>query len=109
MNLTIVSLLSQFFPVHMFRNTALKCLTEIGSLNIGSTFDQHFATLFGLFMQQLQVILPAETDIAKAYENGDDADRDFVQDLALFFVGFFKAHLSVLEKQEFHQILLAVS
>lgn len=102
----VKTLIFKFFPVPMFRNTTLKCLTEIGSLNIGTMFDTHFAQLFCFFMQQLRVILPIETDIAKAYDNGEEADCEFVQDLALFLVGFFKAHLGVLEKPEYHQFLL---
>jgi exportin-1 len=41
-------------------------------------------------MQQLQQILPQGVNIAEAYEHGTDEQQAFVQNLALFFTGFFK-------------------
>jgi exportin-1 len=41
-----------------------------------------------------------------AYENGSETDRLFIQKLALFLSGFFKAHLKVLETPESHPALI---
>ena len=41
-------------------------------------------------MQQLMTILPPDTNIPEAYEAGNDEQQAFVQNLALFFTGFFK-------------------
>ena len=70
---------------------ALQCLTEIGSLQMTPEFDPHFAQFFRVFMGQLAAVLPPGTDIARAYEHGSDEQQAFVQNLALFFTGFFRA------------------
>jgi exportin-1 len=99
-------LVYKFLPVGMFRNVTLKCLTEIGSLQVGSIHDIHFAKLYCLVITQLRAILPLETDIASAYQTGSLDAQKFVQDLALFFSGFFKAHLLIAEKPEYQPFLM---
>ena len=61
---------------------------QIGSLTIKDFGDQ-FENLYKVFLRQLQPILPQHTNIADAYEKGTDEDQQFVQNLALFFTGFF--------------------
>jgi exportin-1 len=39
-------LVEKFFPAKQFRSDALKCLTEIASLEIGEQYDQHFQQMF---------------------------------------------------------------
>ncbi|PRP84096.1 exportin-1-like [Planoprotostelium fungivorum] len=99
-------LIKKFLPVPMFRNAALECLGEIASLNIGPTHDAQFEKLFVMFMTQLPAILPVTTDIADAYEKGTEDDMKFVQQLSIFFTGFFKVHLPIFEKPEFSAQLM---
>jgi hypothetical protein len=47
----------------MFRNVALECLTEIGSLNIGNMYDAQFEKLFIGVMNQLKNIITNEASI----------------------------------------------
>jgi len=60
----IDTLLFKFFPVPIFRNIALECLTEIGSLT-APNYDPQFVRLFHEFMNQLRKILPPETSITQ--------------------------------------------
>jgi hypothetical protein len=53
-------------------------------------FDAHFDTFFRMFSQQLVAILPPNTNLAAAYDAGTDEQQAFVQNLALFYTGFFK-------------------
>jgi exportin-1 len=100
-------LVNKFFPTPIFRNDALDCLTEIGSLqDLDPQYDPLFRHLFSSFLTRLAEIFSPETDLQPAYENGSEEDRLFIQKLALFFTGFFKAHLSVLEVPESHQALI---
>jgi exportin-1 len=62
----------------------------VGSLQMGPEFNSHFENFFKVFMQQLQQIIPQGVNIAEAYEQGTDDQQAFVQNLALFFTGFFK-------------------
>lgn len=100
-------LLNKFFPEPLFRNYALDCLTEIGTLqDLEPQYDPLFRQLFVTFLQRLGDIFSPETDLAPAFEYGSEDDRLFIQKLALFLSGFFKAHLKVLEVQESQQALI---
>eukprot|EP00803_Ostreobium_quekettii_P010458 evm.model.scf_31.9 EVM.evm.TU.scf_31.9 scf_31:180059-191953(+) len=102
----LVQILLLLFPQAPYRSVALQCLTEIGSLNI-KDLGSHFETLYKVFLRQLQPILPQHTNIADAYEKGSNEDQQFVQNLALFFTGFFRSHLPLLEtSQENREALL---
>eukprot|EP00850_Spirogloea_muscicola_P016739 SM000138S00046 [mRNA] locus=s138:224011:233993:+ [translate_table: standard] len=68
---TLLESLLKLFPIPAYRNLALQCLTE--------------------------AILPLSTNIPEAYNLGSDEDQSFIQNLALFFTSFFKAHIQVLE------------
>ncbi|GAX79005.1 hypothetical protein CEUSTIGMA_g6445.t1 [Chlamydomonas eustigma] len=93
----LVELLLQMFPQPAFRNTALQCLTEVGSLVMGPEFNAHFEGFFKVFMTQLTAVVPPTVNIPEAYEKGTDDQQKFVQNLTLFFTGFFKGHLQHLE------------
>ncbi|KAL7553456.1 hypothetical protein ACHAWF_016738 [Thalassiosira exigua] len=102
------TLLNKFFPEPIFRNDALDCLTEIGSLtDLGPEYDPMFRKLFVGFLGRLNNVFSPETDLTQPFENGSDDDRLFVQRLSLFFSGFFKAHLKALEVPETQQSLVA--
>jgi exportin-1 len=99
-------LVYKFFPVPPFRNLTTKCLTEIAQLQVGPIFDENFNTLFVNFMRQLATILPVSTDIEKAYENGDNDDQDFVEDLAMFLVSILGYHRDSIERNPDNHTLL---
>jgi exportin-1 len=100
-------LVHKFFPVQTFRNDALDCLTEIGSLSgLDPQYDPLFRKLLAEFLMRLADIFSPETDLQPAYDNGSEDDRIFIQKLAMFLSGFFKAHLLVMEVPESHQTLI---
>ncbi|EGG16820.1 exportin 1 [Cavenderia fasciculata] len=90
-------LLFKFFPEPMFRNSTLKCLTEIGSLSLTSEYDSFFVHIIDQFMNKIKVIIPKPSSIPEAYEDGDKNEQDFVHQLTMFLTGFFRAHLKVME------------
>lgn len=73
-------------------------------------------------MGQLTVLLPPQTgkhydvvhdqsltcriDISRAYSQGSESDQNFIHNLALFFLAYFKNHLPLVEKTELHPMLL---
>jgi exportin-1 len=63
---------------------------QVGSLQMPPEFDAHFGTFYRMFSQQLVAILPPNTNLPAAYEAGTDEQQAFVQNLALFYTGFFK-------------------
>ena len=48
-------------PEPAFRNAAVKCLTEIGSIKIDDKYDNQFGKLLQLFMDRLATIIPPKT------------------------------------------------
>lgn len=57
---------------------------------MGADYNSHFLSMYTIFIQQLQLILPQGTNIPAAYEQGSDDEQAFVQNLALFFTAFFR-------------------
>jgi len=103
----IEKLVNKYFPEPMFRNEALECLTEIGCLqDLEPQYDPLFRQLFSTFLKRLADIFSPETDLQPAFEKGSETDRLFIQKLALFLSGFFKAHLKVLEVPESQEALI---
>jgi len=113
----VKTLVYKFLPNPAFRNDVLACLTEIGSLDIGTiyesvtgeigdAYDRHFKDLFtevataicvGVGGQPPPMVAP-ETDMAAAFNHGSDVDQTFIQNLGLFFSCFFRQHLPIAEK-----------
>lgn len=103
----IDALLNKFFPLPMFRNDTLECLTEIGNLtDLKPEYDPLFRKLFEGFLRRLGDLFPPETYLGQAYENGSEDDCIFIQRVALFLSGFFKAHLKILEIPDSQQLLM---
>lgn len=94
----LIETLAGFMSVPSLRHSALPCLVEIASLSgpALNSYDDRFRLLFVSFVKELVNVLPPHTDIAAAYEEADDENQTFVMDLALFFTGFFRAHISLL-------------
>lgn len=101
----INTLIFKFFNVPMFRNVTLKSLTEIASVSVNH-YDEIFLTLFTQTLQQLDEMLPVETNIKEAYATGQDSEQQFIQDLALFLCTYLKEHGVLLEKQNANETLL---
>lgn len=101
-------LINKFFPEPMFRNDTLDCLTEIGNLSgLDPQYDRLFRELFHAFLLKLNDVFSTEVNLAPVFENGSEEDCVFIQRLALFLSGFFKAHLKVMEEtQESQQDLI---
>jgi exportin-1 len=51
----------QFLEVPDFRNVTLKCLSEIGALNIGPEYNDKFVTLFNVVMTSVNRMVPPST------------------------------------------------
>ena len=65
-NTNLLEILLGLFPRPAFRNLALQCLTEIGSLpEVGSEHNEMFLLLFQHFMGALVQVLPPTLDIAQ--------------------------------------------
>ena len=53
-------------------------------------------------------MLPLETNIREAYANGQDAEQQFIQNLALFLCTFLKERGSLVEKKQLSDALIKV-
>ena len=67
---------------------------QIGGLSVGPEADAQFVQLYVIFMNQLVSVLPQNTDIPKAYEQGSDDEQEFVQNLAIFLTSFLKVSMA---------------
>jgi len=101
----ISTLIFKFFTVPIFRNIALKCLTEIAAINT-EKYDDTFINMFAQVGNQLEQMLPQNTSIKEAYANGNDDEQVFVQNLALFLCTFLKEHEYKLENEQHSDVLI---
>lgn len=90
-------LLNRFMDVPEFRNVTLKCLTEIGGLQIGQqyTYDEKLIQMFTDTLTKISKIIPLSMNLAKTYQTSNQRDQEFIQNLALFLCNFFTVHLDV--------------
>ncbi|KAJ1457703.1 CRM1 C terminal-domain-containing protein [Pelagophyceae sp. CCMP2097] len=106
----VETLMTRFFAAQQFRNAALECLTEIASLSdLEPKYDASFVRLYVGLLQALGQVVPRDASLAAAFDAADtgrDQDQLFVQRLALFFSGFLKAHLPLVETPEHGAALL---
>ncbi|XP_042505745.1 protein EXPORTIN 1A-like [Macadamia integrifolia] len=93
----LLETLLNFFPVSVYRNLTLQCLTEVASLQFGDYYTSQYVKMYNIFMVQLQSILPPGTNIPDAYANGSSEEQAFIQNLALFLTSVFKSHIRLLE------------
>ena len=96
----IIGTLLHLFPQPVFRNNVLQCMTEIAGLQVDATYDMHFLTLYNGVIQHIPQIVPQGTDLPAVYGQSSDEEQQLLQNLALFFTTFLKAHLTMLEKQK---------
>ncbi|SAM02651.1 hypothetical protein [Absidia glauca] len=89
---------NRFFEIPQFRNVTLKCLTEIGGLQMDNKYNEKICFLFTSVLTAVNTMIPPSTDIAQVYENSSDDDQEFVQNLALFLTSFLSSHLKVVEQ-----------
>ena len=93
----IETLRTRFLEVPEFRNISLKCLTEIGGLQVGpsSMYDEKLVQMFTEVMTTVSKIIPLSVSLKDSYEKSNSRDQEFVQNLALFISSFFTVHLNV--------------
>ncbi|KAJ3415020.1 Karyopherin transporter [Chytridiales sp. JEL 0842] len=96
---------SRFLEVPEFRNVTIKCLTEIGALQVGPEYNEKFVIMFNVVMTGINKIVHVSTDMAELYERSDDAEQ-FVQNLAMFLTNFLGAHLKIIETGGNRELLL---
>jgi exportin-1 len=93
----IINTLLRFLDVPEFRNITLKCLTEIGGLQIGPQFsyDEKLVQMFTDTLTIVSKIIPLSLDLKQTYASSNSRDQEFVLNLALFLTNFFGTRLHV--------------
>ncbi|KAJ3042300.1 Karyopherin transporter [Rhizophlyctis rosea] len=89
---------SRFLEVPAFRNTTLKCLTEIGGLQVGPEYNDKFAVLFTMVIPAFVNMISLSSNIPESYENARDEEQQFIQNMGLFLTSFLGAHLKIVEE-----------
>ena len=103
----IETLRNKFFEQAPYRNVTLKCFTEISSLEIGEPYYEKMVALFTSVMSATNTMIPPSTNIADVYENSNDDDQEFVQNLALFLTSYLAQHLKIVERfPNTHELLI---
>ncbi|KAL9613997.1 MAG: hypothetical protein Q9167_001477 [Letrouitia subvulpina] len=95
----IETLRTRFLEQPEFRNISLKCLTEIGGLQIGPqySYDEKLVQLFTEVLTTVSKIIPLSMSLKDTYSKSNSRDQEFVQNLAMFLCNFFSVHLNIIE------------
>ncbi|KAI5302305.1 UDP-N-acetylglucosamine pyrophosphorylase, partial [Ascosphaera pollenicola] len=95
----IDTLVTRFLPVPDFRNVTLKCLTEIGGLQIGPqySYDEKLVLMFTEVLTNVSSTVPLTVDFKSSYASSSTSDQEFVLNLALFLTNFLSTHLHLVE------------
>ncbi|KAK5077809.1 Karyopherin transporter [Exophiala xenobiotica] len=96
----IDTLITRFLEVDHFRNITLKCLTEIGSLQLGQQY-QYDEKLVQMFTETLTVVartISVDSNFRELYARSRGSEQEYILNLALFLCNFFSAHLNIVEK-----------
>ena len=93
----IETLRTRFLETPEFRNITLKCLTEIGGVQIGQqySYDEKLVQMFTEVITSVAKIVPLSIDLKETYPKSNSRDQEFIQNLALFLCNFFTMHLNV--------------
>ncbi|MCJ1239831.1 Karyopherin transporter [Varicellaria rhodocarpa] len=103
----IETLRTRFLETPEFRNITLKCLTEIGGVQIGQqySYDEKLVQMFTEVITSVAKIVPLSIDLKETYPKSNSRDQEFIQNLALFLCNFFTMHLNVIENLPNHDYL----
>ena len=96
----IDTLRTRFLEVPEFRNVTLKCLTEIGAVQLGPqayNYNEKLVQMFTEIITTVARIIPLEISLRDTYPKSNARDQEFVQNLALFLTNFFSVHLNLVE------------
>ncbi|KKY28632.1 putative exportin [Phaeomoniella chlamydospora] len=96
----IDTLIGRFLDIPEFRNVTLKCLTEIGGLQMNQQFqfDEKLVQMFTETLTSVTKIIPLSVDLRAIYSQSNARDQEYVLNLALFLTNFFTVHLAIVEK-----------
>ncbi|KAJ2451163.1 Karyopherin transporter [Coemansia sp. RSA 2336] len=112
----INNLCTRFLQPPITRNVTIKCLTEIGSLDCGNEYREQLVNMFILAITGLRDILGDLGKVSEEWDEYDDDQQEFIQNVAIFLTGFLGSHLSLVENSasrevviQAHQYLLRIS
>ncbi|OAF70610.1 hypothetical protein A3Q56_01637 [Intoshia linei] len=100
----MLEILSQrFLYVDIFRNIIVQCLTEIVSVPTKKAYEPNILQIFVEMVKYLKSVIPSPPDVKKGYEDGNDSDQNFVQNICLFLVVYLCNHSPTVENSNEHK------
>ncbi|KAJ2016527.1 Karyopherin transporter, partial [Coemansia sp. S610] len=112
----ISNLCTRFLQPPVTRNVTIKCLTEIGGLDCGNDFKEQFVNMFTMAIAGLREILGDLSKVDEEWDEYDNDQQEFVQNVAMFLTSFLATHLRLVESSatretviQAHQYLLRIS
>lgn len=94
----LVEVLLSMFSNPELKCLSLQCLTEVVTLTVPE-YEPHIYQLYIVLFSKLeQEMFVGDAGPQRVYAEGTDADKDFIQQLAIFLVSFFSGHRAYLEQ-----------
>ncbi|KAJ2133373.1 Karyopherin transporter, partial [Coemansia sp. RSA 678] len=112
----INNLCTRFLQPPITRNVTIKCLTEIGSLECGNEYQEQLVNMFTMAVGGLHEILGDLGNVSEEWDEYDDDQQEFIQNVAIFLTSFLGSHLRLVETSasrasviQAHQYVLRIS
>ncbi|KAJ2151079.1 Karyopherin transporter, partial [Coemansia sp. RSA 637] len=112
----INNLCTRFLQPPITRNVTIKCLTEIGSLECGNEYQEQLVNMFTMAVGGLHEILGDLGNVSEEWDEYDDDQQEFIQNVAIFLTSFLSSHLRLVETSasrasviQAHQYVLRIS
>ncbi|KAJ2560614.1 Karyopherin transporter [Coemansia sp. RSA 1822] len=112
----INNLCTRFLQPPITRNVTIKCLTEIGSLECGNDYQEQLVNMFTMAVGGLHEILGDLGNVSEEWDEYDDDQQEFIQNVAIFLTSFLSSHLRLVETSasratviQAHQYVLRIS
>ncbi|KAJ2590135.1 Karyopherin transporter [Coemansia sp. RSA 1722] len=112
----ISNLCTRFLQAPVTRNITIKCLTEIAGLDSGSEYKEQFVNMFSMTITALRETLGDLQNIESVWDDYDDDEQSFIQNVSMFLTSFLTTHLRLVETTakrdiviQAHEYLLRIS
>ncbi|KAJ2767457.1 Karyopherin transporter, partial [Coemansia nantahalensis] len=112
----ITNLCTRFLQPPVTRNVTIKCLTEIGGLKCDNEYQEQLVNMFSMTITGLREIVGDLGNVQEEWDEYDDDQQEFIQNVAMFLTGFLGSHLRLVETSasrevviQAHQFLLRIS
>ncbi|KAJ1940902.1 Karyopherin transporter [Kickxella alabastrina] len=102
----INNLCTRFLQSQVTRNITIKCLTEIGGLDGGEEYKEQYVNMFSMTITALRATLGDLANIDSVWDDYENEEQEFIQNVAMFLTSFLTSHLRLVESSATREVVI---